>query len=457
MAERIDPRILKGFRDFLPEEETRRNDLTDALTAEFRRHGFVPIDTPVLEYTEVLLGKGGGETDKQIYRFTDNGGRDVSMRFDLTVPFARYMAQHKNELYLPFKRYHIAKVFRGENTQRGRYREFTQCDFDIVGTDTASADFEILLLIVRSMETLGLEAFTVHLSHRGVFNRFLAYLGAAEHSVEILRTVDKMRKIGPEKTKAELTTLVRETDAEKILSYIRSEDSTEATLAKMEELAGGPAEDTERLRRILSWAAETEISPHVALDPSITRGLDYYTGCVYETFLDEIEGIGSVCSGGRYNDLASLYTKEQIPGVGASVGLDRLVAALEELGRSRGEGGTLDAVVLNLDDGLTGYYHHVADRLRAAGLSAEVYPEARKLGAQFKFAEQKGAAVGIICGPDERAADVVNVRNLRTRESTDGLAVAEAVSKAGEIVQSLRSGAATTDESAGRGTPHATG
>jgi histidyl-tRNA synthetase len=275
--------------------------------------------------------------------------------------------------------------------------------------------------------------------------------------VEILRTVDKMRKIGPEKTKAELTTLVRETDAEKILSYVRSEDSTEATLAKMEELAGGPAEDTERLRRILSWAAETEISPHVALDPSITRGLDYYTGCVYETFLDEIEGIGSVCSGGRYNDLASLYTKEQIPGVGASVGLDRLVAALEELGRSRGEGGTLDAVVLNLDDGLTGYYHHVADRLRAAGLSAEVYPEARKLGVQFKFAEQKGAAVGIICGPDERAADVVNVRNLRTRESTDGLAVAEAVSKAGEIVQSLRSEAATADESAGRGTPHATG
>ncbi|MFP4010344.1 MAG: ATP phosphoribosyltransferase regulatory subunit, partial [Spirochaetaceae bacterium] len=177
MAQRIEPRILKGFRDFLPEDESRRAQLINRLVTVFSRHGFVPIDTPVLEYTEVLLGKGGGETDKQIYRFTDNGGRDVAMRFDLTVPFARYMAQHKNELYLPFKRYHVAKVFRGENTQRGRYREFTQCDFDMVGTDTASADFEILLLIVRSMQALGLSAFTVRLSHRGIFNRFLDHLG----------------------------------------------------------------------------------------------------------------------------------------------------------------------------------------------------------------------------------------------------------------------------------------
>jgi histidyl-tRNA synthetase len=434
MAQRIDPRILKGFRDFLPQDEIRRSELTDRLVRVFGRHGFVPIDTPVLEYTEVLLGKGGGETDKQIYRFTDNGGRDVAMRFDLTVPFARYMAQHKGELYLPFKRYHVAKVFRGENTQRGRYREFTQCDFDIVGTDTASADFEILLLVVRSMEALGLSRFTVRISHRGIFNRFLDHLGAGEHSVEILRTVDKMRKIGPEKTRAELARFVGAGNAEKILTYIQPEGSTEATLSKMQELAGGRAEDTERLERLFSWAAETGISDHVALDPSITRGLDYYTGCVYETFLDDIEGIGSVCSGGRYNDLASLYTKEQIPGVGASVGLDRLIAALDELGQGDVGRSALDVLVLCLDEGLIGYYHHIADRLRAAGLSAEVYPEAKKLGGQFKFAEQKGAQVGIICGPEERARDTVNVKDLGSRQSFDGLDLEEAVTRAAEIV-----------------------
>jgi len=434
MAERIQPRILKGFRDFLPKDESRRTELIDRLVRVFGRHGFVPIDTPVLEYTEVLLGKGGGETDKQIYRFTDNGGRDVAMRFDLTVPFARYMAQHKSELYLPFKRYHVAKVFRGENTQRGRYREFTQCDFDIVGTDTPSADFEILLLVVRSMESLGLSAFTVHISHRGIFNRFLAHIGAAEHSVEILRTVDKMRKIGAEKTREELAGLVSAESADRILAYIRAGGTAEETLSTMQELAGGPAEDTERLQQILAWAAETGIGDHVALDPSITRGLDYYTGCVYETFLDELEGIGSVCSGGRYNDLASLYTKEEIPGVGASVGLDRLIAALEELGAAESGRGTLDVLVLCLDDSLIGYYHHVADRLRATGLSAEVYPEPKKLGAQFKFAEQKGARVGIICGPEEHDAGTLNVKNLETRDSFDGLALDEAVGRAAAIL-----------------------
>jgi histidyl-tRNA synthetase len=433
MAQRIEPRILKGFRDFLPREESRRSELIDRLVEVFGLHGFVPIDTPVLEYTDVLLGKGGGDTDKQIYRFTDNGGRDVAMRFDLTVPFARYMAQHKGELYLPFKRYHIAKVFRGENTQRGRYREFTQCDFDIVGTDTASADFEILLLIVRSMEALGLERFTVHLSHRGIFNRFLAHLGAAQHSVEILRTVDKLRKIGAEKTREELAGLVSAERAEKILAYVGARGSAEETLSRMQELAGGPDEDTERMERILAWAAETGIGGHVTLDPSITRGLDYYTGCVYETFLDELEGIGSVCSGGRYNDLASVYTKEQIPGVGASVGLDRLIAALEELGGGDTARGSLDVLVLCLDESLIGHYHHIADRLRAAGLTAEVYPEAKKLGAQFKFAEQKGARAGIICGPQERAADAVNVKNLETRESFDGLSLDDAVGRAAEI------------------------
>ncbi|TFG82489.1 MAG: histidine--tRNA ligase family protein, partial [Spirochaetales bacterium] len=201
MSELIQPRVLKGFRDFLPEAELRRAGMMDALGAAFRSFGFVPIDTPVLEYAEILLGKAGGETEKQVYRFKDNGGRDVAMRFDLTVPLARFMAEHVSELYLPFKRYHMAKVWRGENTQRGRYREFVQCDFDILGVDSAAADFEIVAVIRAAMVALGVSDSTIHLNNRGIFNRFLTRVGAAEKSVEILRVVDKLSKIGVEETR----------------------------------------------------------------------------------------------------------------------------------------------------------------------------------------------------------------------------------------------------------------
>jgi len=198
---KIEPKVLKGFRDFLPVKEIERKRIISVLEKNFESFGFVPIDTPVLEYTEVLLGKGGGETDKQVYRFEDNGGRDVSMRFDLTVPFARYMAKNRSDLHLPFKRYHINKVWRGENTQRGRYREFMQCDFDIVGIDTASADFEILLMMRDSMKALNISDVTVHFSHRGIFNRLLGKLNIADNSVEILRIVDKLAKIGEDEVK----------------------------------------------------------------------------------------------------------------------------------------------------------------------------------------------------------------------------------------------------------------
>ncbi|HCO48669.1 MAG TPA: histidine--tRNA ligase, partial [Spirochaetaceae bacterium] len=196
----IEPRVLKGFRDYLPEAENARMSLVDTLEKTFRSFGFVPIDTPSLEYAEILLGKGGGETDKQVYRFSDNGGRDVALRFDLTVPFARFMAEHVDELYLPFRRFHIAKVWRGENTQRGRYREFMQCDFDIVGTDSASADADIVLVIASAMEALNVGRVSIRINHRGLFNRFLAAAGCAEKSVSILRTVDKLEKIGKEET-----------------------------------------------------------------------------------------------------------------------------------------------------------------------------------------------------------------------------------------------------------------
>ncbi len=324
MGDIIQPRVLKGFRDFLPDAEIERSTMMERLADAFRSYGFVPIDTPVLEYAEVLLGKAGGETEKQVYRFKDNGGRDVAMRFDLTVPFARYMAEHVGELYLPFKRYHMAKVWRGENTQRGRYREFVQCDFDIVGADNAAADFEILSIMRSAMVALGAPDTTIRMSNRAVFNRFLSRIGLEGQSVEILRVVDKLAKIGEGETKKLLAELAGEARADELLAYIRSGEGFDETLARMEGLAGGPAEDTERLRAIRAMAEACGIAERIVLDPSITRGLDYYTGIVFETFLDALPAIGSVCSGGRYNDLASLYTRQKLPGVGASVGMDRL-------------------------------------------------------------------------------------------------------------------------------------
>jgi histidyl-tRNA synthetase len=434
----IEPKVLKGFRDILPAQELVRKEILAKLEATVRQYGFVPIDTPILEYTEVLLGKGGGETDKQVYRFTHAEKHDISMRFDLTVPFARFMAANRNELYLPFKRFHFAKVWRGENAQRGRYREFMQCDFDIVGVDALSADFEILLLMNRTFAELGIDGVRFHISHRGVFNRFLEHSGVRQHSVEILRTVDKIKKIGAEETRKLLSELVPAETADRIVSYVSPLGAPGAdaralhalnlaTLAKMEELAGGPAEDSERIRAILGMADELGIGGKFYLDPSITRGLDYYTGIVYETFLTELPAIGSVCSGGRYNDLASLYTKEQLPGVGSSIGIDRLIAGLEELGKLGAAPRGADVLILCQDEKLLGHYHAVAESCRKAGLMAEVFPQGKKLPVQFTYAERKSIPYGLIIGETEKAAETVNLKNLASRENHDGMALEAAI------------------------------
>jgi histidyl-tRNA synthetase len=417
MAEIIEPRVLKGFRDYLPQDEAARRGLMEVLEKVFRSFGFVPIDTPALEYAEVLLGKGGGETDKQVYRFQDNGGREVALRFDLTVPFARFMAEHVDELYLPFRRYHMAKVWRGENTQRGRYREFMQCDFDIVGTDSASADTDIILLIADAIAALDVGGFTVRMNHRGVFNRFLESAGVRDKSMALLRLVDKMEKIGTEELRKLLEAEVGPSTAGKVLSYIAKETSFEATLDKIEGLAGGPGPDIERLRDIWRNAEEAGFPGTLVLDPSITRGLDYYTGVVFETNLDAMPEIGSVCSGGRYDELASLYTTKRLPGVGSSIGLDRLLAALDALGKLKRRSGYTQVLVLAIEDGLSPAYHRIARALRASGIAAEVYPEKRKLAQQFTYAERKGIPLAIILGSEESAREEVQLRNLASRES----------------------------------------
>ncbi len=434
MSGLIDPKVLKGFRDFLPERESQRLAITKLLEDALRLCGFSPIDTPVLEYTEILLGKGGGETDKQMFRFTDNGGRDVALRFDLTVPLARYMASHLGELPLPFKRYHAAKVWRGENPQRGRYREFMQVDFDIVGVDSPSADLEILLVMRECMNGLGIKAYTIRYAHRGVFSGFLSRLGLQEKSVDILRIIDKERKVGREKTTEALSEAAGKEAVGKILDFITVEASPKETLKKIADAAGN-GEGVSRLHEISLALADLGREASFVLDPSITRGLDYYTGIVFETFLTDLPEVGSICSGGRYNELASLYTKLSLPGVGASVGIDRLMSALEETGGLPSAPPGPAVLVLFLEEKLLPRYHAFASAMREAGISAEVFPEKKKLQAQFTYAEKRGIKFALIQGEDESAKGTVGLKDLRSRESWQDLKPAEAVEKTKRLLQ----------------------
>lgn len=421
MSDIIEPRVLKGFRDYLPEAENARSSLVKKLEKTFRSFGFVPIDTPSLEYAEILLGKGGGETDKQVYRFLDNGGRDVALRFDLTVPFARFMAEHVEELYLPFRRFHIAKVWRGENTQRGRYREFMQCDFDIVGTDSASADADIVLVIASAMEALNVGEVRIRINHRGLFNRFLAAAGCAEKSVAILRTVDKLEKMGRDATLVQLTAEVGAGNAAHILDFIAPAENFEATLQKM--FAYCPSDDAEaiaarkRLSDVYEIAQSAGFAGFIVLDPSITRGLDYYTGIVFETSLQAMPAIGSICSGGRYNELASLYTAKKLPGVGASVGLDRLLAALDALGMASFGDSAPRVMVICQDEAIVKSLHAIASRLRGRGIAAEVFPEAKKLAAQYGYAEKKGIPYALLVDKASLAAGEYSLRDLKKRST----------------------------------------
>ena len=406
MSDLIQPKVLKGFRDFLPADEIERALLMERLVKVFRDYGFVPIDTPALEYSEILLRKSGGETEKQVFRFNDNGGRDVAMRFDLTVPLARFVAEHKSEIYFPFKRYHLGKVWRGEKPQAGRYREFLQCDFDTLGSDSAAVDFEILRLIKKALNELGVSNFKIHVSHRGIFNRFLKSLNLSEDSEEVLRIVDKLAKIGEAEVLKLLTDISSEESAKKILAYIsgvnkelKSEDF-EKTLSHLENLAGGSGEDTKRMRDIYALVKAVGIEDSIVFDPSITRGLDYYTGVVFETFLTDLPSIGSVCSGGRYDNLTALYMKEFITGVGASIGLDRLLAALEQLGHQKTKASFTDLLIFSLPEDDQALSYKIVNFFEAEKINAEAYPEPKKMNHQYTYAEKKDIRWGLFLGKD---------------------------------------------------------
>lgn len=431
MSTLIQPKVLKGFRDFLPNAELKRALLIEKLTFSFRSLGFVPIDTPVLEYSEILLRKSDGETEKQVFRFNDNGGRDVSLRFDLTIPFARFIAEHKDELYFPFKRYHIAKVWRGEKPQAGRYREFVQCDFDIVGSDTASADFEILALMKSALSAIGVDNITIRINHRGLFNAFLAKLGLSDKSEDILRVVDKLAKIGKAEVASQLETITGTAkSAQDILTYIAGSTNFDETLKLIGEMAGGDEiiqGYVQRLQDIQSLLTAVGIENTFVLDPSITRGLDYYTGLVYETFLNDLPSIGSICSGGRYDNLAGLYMKDRVPGVGSSIGLDRLVAGLEKIGKIDDDSCFLNAEIFCTHESLFVHYQTLANNLRKAGIAVEVFPEAKKMNQQYAIAEKKHIPFGITVNEEQAVQNVLTLKNLKTREQHEGITIEETV------------------------------
>jgi histidyl-tRNA synthetase len=346
------------------------------------------------------------------------------MRFDLTVPFARFLAEHRSELPLPFKRYHFAMVWRGENAQRGRYREFTQCDFDCVGSDSAAADFEILLMMRNTLLSIGVGNVTIRLNHRGLFNRFLDTIKCRDKSVEILRAVDKLAKAGRDATVASLTEIAGTENAAKLLAYIEATGSFEQILANLTEAAGGPSPESERLSLIRRFMNDTGTAASFVLDPSITRGLDYYTGVVYETFINELPKIGSVCSGGRYDDLAGLYSREKLTGVGSSIGLDRLIAALETLGKTAAGGAYVKALIACVNEESGGAYQALAEKFREQGVACEVFPEAKKLTQQFVLAEKKGAKFVIIPG-ETPLTGTLTLRELGSRKDRENLSFEE--------------------------------
>jgi histidyl-tRNA synthetase len=422
---RIQPKTLKGFRDYLPEVMIPRERLIDTAKRVYRSYGFSPIDTPALEYLEILTGKGSEETDRQLYRFQDPGGREVGMRFDLTVPLARFVSQHIQQLGTPFKRYHIATVWRGEKPQDGRFREFMQCDFDTIGTRSVAADIETVLVIHDLMQAIGFSRFKIRLNNRMVLNGLLERLDLRERSTEILRTLDKLAKIGPAKVADEMMTVAGTTaeQAADVLKLAELQGSNETILSALQPLVAGNEtgqQGVARLAEILAAVRAAGVDTNrVVLDISIARGLDYYTGAIYETFLDDLPTIGSVCSGGRYDNLAGLYTNQDLPGIGASLGLDRLLAAMERLGMTEPVRTPADVLITYFDRQRLNDYLRLAAMLRTAGIGVEVYPDPKKLAAQLKYADQRGFRFAVIAGSREFDGGVCQVKDMQTGTSTD--------------------------------------
>ena len=431
MTKRITPRRLKGFRDFKPHLMSHRQRIAETVRSVATLACFEQIATPALEYQETLLGQGGEETDKQVYRFTDHGGRDVALRFDLTVPFARFTAEHYGDLVLPFKKLQIGEVWRGENTQKGRYRQFMQCDLDIIGIDKPAADLEVLAVLGQILDQVAGGGVTIHLGHRqvlvGVLKAILGPMNAAQLGAALIH-LDKLAKVGPERTADSLKESlgVSTAQVQDLIGILASDHHEAAELNKVLQGASAARDAYGRLNGILqSLQAEIEIQGlanlKVKVDLSIARGLGYYTGIVFESTLDDLPGFGSICSGGRYNDLAGRFSSQSLPGVGGSIGLDRLLAGLEELGRldEKPAGEVFVAI-----RGEEAYGRELVGLLRQGGLRTD-FGLHGKLGQQFRQADRKGFRLVVTVGEDEQRSRTCNLKNLTTGDEQTGLAVTD--------------------------------
>lgn len=422
----IRPHTLSGFMELLPAPQAQMEAMMDILRRTYSLYGFCALDTPAIEAADVLLAKGGGETEKQIYRF-QKGDSDLALRFDLTVPLAKYVALHYNELSFPFRRYQIGKVYRGERAQRGRFREFYQADIDIIGDgklDIAN-EAEIPSIIYQTFTRLGLKRFQIRVNNRKILNGFYAMLGLTEQSGDIMRTVDKLDKIGPDKVRGLLTGELGLTEAAAgdILRFIAITGSNQEVLTALEGYRGrNEVFDTglTELETVVKYLAAFGVpEENFAVDLTIARGLDYYTGTVYETTLLDHPEIGSVCSGGRYDNLAEYYTDRQLPGVGISIGLTRLFYVLGEQGMLNPQLPTApaDVLILPMTAELTPAIQ-LATRLRAAGVRTQLYTEQKKFKAKMNYADKIGVPYVVFLGDDEVSAGVVACKDMTSGEQT---------------------------------------
>lgn len=422
---KMTPRTLSGFMELLPAPQQQMERIMEILRNTYSLYGFTPLDTPIIESAEVLLAKGGGETEKQIYRF-QKGDSDLALRFDLTVPLAKYVALHYGELQFPFRRYQIGKVYRGERAQRGRFREFYQADIDIIGDGKLDIinEAEIPSIIYRTFSQLGLKRFQIRVNNRKILNGFYSMVGLADKSQDVMRTVDKLDKIGAEKVKTLLMEDigVAEDVANQVLDFIAIGGSNQEVLAALEgyqgkdELFDTGLEELSTVVRYLSAFGVPE--ENFAVDLTIARGLDYYTGTVYETTMLDHPEIGSVCSGGRYDNLAEYYTDKQLPGVGISIGLTRLFYVLGEQGMLNSDLPTAaaDVLVIPMGEEQQGYAIATATALRKAGIRTQLYAEKKKFKARITYAAKMGIPYVMFLGETEEQDKVVALKDLNKGE-----------------------------------------
>ena len=422
---KVEPRTLPGFMELLPNDQIKFNSLVDKIRKSYEKFGFLPLDTPIIEMADVLLAKAGGETEKQIYRF-NKGETDLALRFDLTVPLAKYVCEYNNDISFPFKRYQIGKVYRGERPQKGRYREFYQCDIDIIGDGELSIvnDAEMPSVIYTTIKEFGFDNFTIRINNRKLLNGLFAELSLEEQSVEIMRIIDKLEKIGKDNVVKCLQDLnVANEKIEKILNFIEIDGETDEKLQKLENLnftnelfLQGLSELKEVVKYVRLFGVP---DTNFKVDLTIARGLDYYTGTVYETFLDDYRELGSICSGGRYDNLAEFYTDKKLPGVGVSIGLTRLFSKLSELNILKEKDESISKVlVVSMTDDISRALE-VATKIREEGINTDVYLENKKIKAKFKYADKLKIPYVAVIGEEEEKNGTVSLKNMETGEQEE--------------------------------------